>query len=358
MKIYCIILDTTPEEHKLRDFFDKKNFERCDQISNCFTTTSVISLLTGKLPSELLKDGLGGYLWQSYVKGGRIIWPFENQYISNTLYENGWDIEFHIPEFTLRDTSIPLTVTSNQNYKWTTVENETIERSLLLKGKIAEEHFKKEREYVNKTQQLTHKNQFYLFHYHYYHAALIHGHSVDSAIEEQLKILNVWDFNEPNALFWIFQDHGNFHNFDYTCSPAGFHTWIRIKDNTENPLKINSHYVSINDFYSTILSKLKIEYNNPSESISLEKDQNKDRIYFVEDSRVSTDKYKSTTAVACEFKEWRGNRPSILNAVSYYKLKNRYYAFVKNLETKQIVTKDSIDIHLKERLNKKFSWIR
>ena len=59
MKIYCILFDTCPQYKKIEDLFLSKNLHYSDYITNSWTATTLISMFSGRTPSEMKKYGIG-----------------------------------------------------------------------------------------------------------------------------------------------------------------------------------------------------------------------------------------------------------------------------------------------------------
>ena len=156
----------------------------------------------------------------SYLdKNGIVDWPFAKKYITNILYDKGWDIEIHIPTIPPRVAGFFQGVTFDSRYNWTSIEDKRIkmvQKKILVNEEFGRSHFNKGKKYIKKLQSKNSKiNSFVFIYYGCYHAAITYKVKSSSAIREQLKILDCWDFDEPDALFWIFQDHGNWKTFNY-----------------------------------------------------------------------------------------------------------------------------------------------
>jgi len=362
LKIYCILLDTTPLDSPLRNFFIQRKFKQLNQIANCYTTSTIISMFTSKLSTDLMEGGIGSHSWQVYIQKetGGVRWPFEEkEYITNLLHRKGWNIEFHTPNTPSNISCISYTVTSDRRYKWTSCENEIVELEILQDGQIAKNHFKKEKKHIERMQlEPNDKNKFYFVHYYYYHTALIKKQNAAAAVQKQIKILDCWNFNESNSLFWIFQDHGNFRKFNKYCAPNAFFTWVQFKDNSINSLQTETNFISIRDFYPTILKKLKINYKgNNVESKSIDEKQSNERVYFSEDNR-SEEKINTRimTFMASKFVHWK-KQPTTLRSVTYYMPNKKFFCYELDLKTEKISQIEIIDNHLKSCLIQRYSWL-
>ncbi len=358
MKIYCILLDATPENSKSIHFFDDRHFQRLHQISNCFTITSLVSMLTSYMPSDLIKGGIGYNSNRNYWReNGQVHWPFEDKYILSILKDHKWDIEIHVPirqhyrQWFLESVSSRYKVTSVENRKMNLKE---MYRCWSLDNEMLNDHILEEKSYIKKIQSEDVKNKFYLFAYNYYHfpACQELDHLCPMMMEKQLNVLSSWDFDEEDALFWIFSDHDCGLNFDYKCQPIAFNMWAQVKDNTKYPLCIESRYTSIRDFAPTVLRKLGISHKCGDETYSIEMNQDSDRIYYVEDSRMANERWKSVTFVACKFGDWVNGVPRRLVSVSY--CNKVYYCYELNLADGKYVELKEVDESLKSNLMARF----
>ena len=358
MKIYCILIDTLHETPEIKKFFGGRNFTDITQISNCSTLPSLLSLFTGKLPSDLIDRGIGYHSWKKYQKmdGSGILWPFHNEFMFKDLYENDWDVELHFPDG--RDWWCWLELISDPKVQITSVESHDIEEDILycLDGDIVRDHFKKEKEYIQSIQTSQINNKFHFVRYGYYHIALCapkkyKNSNIESiTIDQHMDLLNSWDFDEPDSLFWVFQDHGNWKSVTHKAEPSSFYTWAKVKDNTQQPLSIESKYISICDFVSIVLKKAGIE---KGDSV-LDNPVDKNRIYYVDDSRAADNLYRTTTYIACKFIDWVGEQSSKLLSISYNNTKGLYYSFIYDIKKKEYTELEQIDESLKQSLIQRF----
>ena len=303
MKVYCILCDSIPLGNSLETYLQNKGFHHFTQVSNCFTTTSVISLLTGKLPSDLEEDGIGYGTHSLYQTGSNQPWkvnyPWKNQLMISQLNKAGWDIHFHNADwfywticndnFITKTTSMPCIVECEEKFR---ILSENYGKLLLNENNWFHEN---EKEFIKKIQdEKTNKDKFYFIKNNQYHEALIEHSSKKNALTLIEKWFDYWDFEEEDALFWIFSDHHDFTQIDKLCNAPSMLTWACVKKNTKTSLGINYNYIHIKDFYNLFYNK-QISFN-------------KNRIYFIEDARQQIDTQKSTTAVACKFVNWSNGK--------------------------------------------------
>ncbi len=360
MKIYNILLDTYPEDPEMMSFLQQQGFHKVNHITNCFTLTSYMSMLTSEMPSDLEKDGIGYSTQERYWKENRAVkWPFADKYIMNILANNGWDIEIHLPEGgSIKDWFL-FTVVNDDRYQITTIEDKEIVRQLSRNDNTFMQHVAKEKEYVRKMQKTKFdRDTFYLIKYSYLHSAIFHGKTNQFPLikQQQLELMKTWNFEEEDALFWIFSDHDSWKNFDYRGQPNAFYRWAQIRDNTLQPLQIKSNYIAIGDFYNTILDKLDIDYDSNKESYSITCEQDQDRIYYMEDSRLAVELWKSTTFTSCQFIDWIDSIPNKLISVSFHMLNKTHYYYIMDLNTQKVEESIITPEHvlLRDALHKRF----
>lgn len=346
MKIYCILNDAIPLGNKLETYLQSKGFHHFTQVTNCFSTTSTISLLTGKMPSDLKQGGIGYHTHFENKINGNTEYKWKDQLLTHKLYEQGWDIHFHNAnwfylticndKFIKKTTSMPITVEKEEEFR-----NKGNYNELLLDGNS--DFYKKEKEFINKIQaEKTNKNKFYFIKNNQYHQTIASKGDKNKALDLIIKCFDYWDFEEDNALFWFFSDHHDFTMIDKLCKPPSVLSWACIKDIGLFMVSPLINYIQISDF----INSENFEYN-----------KNKDRIYFSEDGRLSIDPLKSTTAVACKFVNWINNKANTMVQVSYFKSENKYYGFMYNLNTKKLQVYP-VMTELKEALQRRFSWVK
>jgi len=343
MKIYCLLIDSLPENSQLTNFLQQKGLKVIPQITNCYTTTSVISLLTGKLPSDLEQGGIGYETHYQNKKRGSVNYPWKHQMLTHKLHKKKWKIHLHNCEwfyeticndkFLIKSTSCPVPISKAHDFR------QTYEyKKLFLLDDIKNNPFYDNHKQHIRTIQSKKGNSFHLIKYNQYHDSIIFKTDKQQAIDRILNLLNCWDFDEPNSFFYVFSDHHDFTKIDKLCQCPSFLTWAGIKDNTTNPVRIDSN-LWIGDFYTMIMSKFNNEIYckviNPP-------------VYFSEDARASVDLLNSTTAIACCFIDDK------LIQTSYYKPENKYYGYLYDLKKKTI---QAYPVTFKEILQGRFKWI-
>ena len=347
MKIYCILCDSVPLGNILEDYLKLKRFHHFTQVSNYFTTTSIISLLTGKLPSDLEEGGIGYHTHFNYKVNGKIEYSWKEQLLIYELYYANWNIHFHNAtwfypticndNFIEKSCSYPVKVEDMQKYYDT--QKKDYVRELLSKDSL---YYKKEKEFIRKIQtEKTKKNKFYFIKNNQYHEALVNKTNKEKALKLIEQWFGYWDFEEEDAIFYIFSDHHDFTKIDKLCKAPSMLTWACVKVNSQIPINFKRHYIHIKDF----------------SEFDYEEAEDRDRIYFTEDARCNIDTQNSTTAVVCKFIDWVNNRPKRLVQVSYFKPENKYYGFVYDLESKKLQPYPVLN-ELKQALRGRFEWIK
>ena len=59
VKIYCMLFDACRQNERIEEAFKSKGLHYCNYITNSWTTTSLVSLFSGKTPSEMSSKGIG-----------------------------------------------------------------------------------------------------------------------------------------------------------------------------------------------------------------------------------------------------------------------------------------------------------
>jgi len=364
MKFYCILYDTMPYAKDLETIAESKNLNFHHQISNAFTTTSVFSLLTGKLPSQIFQNGFG-YNSEELLSN-EPIWC--NSILFDHLKKDGWEIRLHNSVWIndviynrqeknfFYSTSYPGGYEKEKKHRWglKEIENLTIEKT-----PQSLEMLESEKKFIKQFQEeKTEKNIFYFIIYHHYHAAAAQSRNHNIAREYMLELMNSWDYNEENSIFWSFADHGNFQFIDSWCTPPhAINTWAISKNNIfadKRPKKL----ISILDFFETFKDIFQINIKSNELAQSIYGEQDKERIYFFEDSRSYVDLHKSTTAGAVVCSEWSENYPVSLLQFSYNKpfKQSKYFSYnLSSLFLEEINYSDKIT---KQNIEKIFNWTK
>jgi hypothetical protein len=388
VKIYCVLCDAAYlPMNKMFELAKRNDATYLPQVSNSWTLSSLVPMLTGKLTSDILDHGLGwDYAFPEMVADHKQKW--NENIVINDMLKNDWDIHYHnnscIYELLYGDKNIKQT-----NINFPGVDIYDVEKQGLWKfehpgdapssiwaqpevhklmfghGKDSDEFRNREFEAIKNFQKekIT-KNKFYFIGYQHLHMAYGKGrepgYEVDHNLANQqvIDLINAWDFNEPDSLFIFFCDHGNFRLVDrYMTPPHSWFSWALVKDNTTDK-KIKKKMISIRDVYTIIADKINIDYSNIKDIENIFDEQNQDRIYFAEDGRSIIDRNKSTTASAIKAIDWMENGyPRNFLQVVYHKPENKFLMYLFDAVKEEIFLCDSVDSKIKRELINRFSWI-
>lgn len=345
MKIYCILLDTMPfceTAIKLENIVGGK-LRR--QVSACYTTATLIQLLTGELTSDVIYHGLG-YLSRCDN------WPWLSDTLPYYLNEHGFD-------FKTRNHSEIVSILGYNKCAFHKDDTDVMYMKdqafveCLGGGSIANNYKNNEIAYIRKIQQ-SKENSFYIINYNHCHAAPHYENErqnwkLQRAYDRIIEILNSWDFNEPDSMFYVFSDHGLWHNPELTKHPLPTHffTFNIFRDNTKSPVDFNDGITSSQDFYNLMLNK----FND----VPLPIEEN--RIYFTEDGRSAIDSKNMTSAIAITFTD------RLMKYVIYHSKDNKFVEIHAVLGKNKFVTNTHMlsmvqDIRLVSALKNKFDWVK
>ena len=357
MKIYCIKIDSMPFCSEVLQMQKLIKGSLTRQVSGCFTTETVVQMLTGKYSSLLHSHGIGYNTWTEQVQDLSIAlyvpidirpdeglpnWSWLKQSIPCLLAKKEFKVK-------AKDPGVLCGVLGFLRYP------EFYQRSLISLFKSNETG---DIEYIKQIQNDDDKKVLHFINYAHYHRACDSSSNLEEmhnaqkqAGEDVLKILSAYDFTEPDSLFWIYSDHGpwRFPEFGGYPKPLNFFTWSIIKDNTKNPISPTLPVSSAQDFYQAVLSK----FDNNLKPFP----QDKDRIYITEDGRMSINSLRSTTAMACKFCKWVDNMPLLMKQIIYHEPDNKFvqnnivFDEVENYET--VEPEDD----LKNSLRSSFDWV-
>ena len=277
MKIYCILFDTCPNMPEIEQLIRSKGLHYCDYITNSFTTTSLVSLFTGKTPSEMNQGGIGYHGTYAHLEDKK---EWDSKMLFNNLPED-WQIHLH---------------GDKDNVHFVPQECGGINRE--YKSYIHTPN-QNEKEFLKQMQELpSDENHFIFLKYNQFHDAVAHGTNHHDAVESFMSIINAIDFEEENSLFWLFSDHGIPHYVDALMSPPhSWLTWVSVTDNiTNEPVTKNLIYVL--DFFNTVMNRA-LDNKTTDDVLS---PVIKNKIYVTEDGRADADEFKCTTvsAICCQ----------------------------------------------------------
>lgn len=352
MKIYCIKLDSMPFCKKILSINDMVKGHFLRQIGGAASLETACQMLTGKHSSLLEPHGMGHVLWQDKVKDlsksvGPLLsrpmeaypdWSWIEETLPLLLYEKGYKTEALNP-FVLSGCF------GFMKYP-----------ELYRHIEIPVHNYEANYDYINKIQS-GQEDMLYFINYGLAHVAVDTSSSLEDMnkkLEDDLdiilKVLQGWDFSESNALFWFYSDHGPW-RWPYLGAfpePRNFVTWVVLKDNVNVSITPELKLISATDFYSTMLSKFGI----------MNSTINKNRIYCTEDCRHALDCKKSTTAMACVF---RNNQ---LRYLTYNEIDNRFLqrecSYIEDIYDFSPYTEKETDFdeELLTALRMNFGWVK
>lgn len=365
MKIYFILCDTVPLNNQLKQISKFKKANLLIQISNSFTLSSLLSLFTGKLPSDILEKGLGYHTTTNQnIKGKKQKWY--NSFLLKTLIQKeNWNIVFHnsyllskhlfFDENIKETSSFPGGPSSEKLSAWDAIEDELLSNS--NKAKSLDE---KEKSFIKSFQnEKTKRNTLYFISYHHYHTAISKQKNKKEIAKNKINdLIQQWDLSEPESLFIFFSDHGDWEFIDKHCTPPHpWLSWAMIKNNISDS-KIRQSLISITDYYPTLSEFIPSLKDTHSSSHNIFNKQDKDRVYFMEDSRANINLHESTTFSAIQVVQWDDNDiPILFKQTSYHKPEKKFKSFTYNLEKNKVSKSFFNHKHLKEALVNRFHEI-
>lgn len=345
MKLYCVLYDTMPFTKDLVNIAKMNDLTILKQIGKCYTFASLSSMLTGELACDLLKDGIGWSTWQVYRNSetGELKLPWLSRMLPEIFRKAGWKVHAH---------------NYSRYRKNVDTDPNNIYTELINTGAG-------EKEFIRREQNIkSEQNIMYFFYYDHFHDSIMNRRGEEDAKKLTYELMSFWDFSEPDAMFWFFSDHGSWIGFEERKypTPTNYLSWVLFKDNIKPSVEVDSKFISIRDFYATMVDKFKL---NKAPLISdiypIQKSQDKDRIYYVEDARAAVDKYNSTVAIACKFVDWKDNKPNGILQVIYYKPDDEFISMHISLDCLDfesgLIKMEKVDVELKDALLNRIEWI-
>lgn len=339
MKIYCIKIDTMPYIPRVLEYNKLVQGEFRRMVSGCYTLASTTMQFTGKLTSKLEPHGYGHWLWQDKKDtNGKVNWSWKKELVLHHLKEKGYKL--HLRNWTEfltyygmeDDFSSVSSILDGREGKWECPYRWSSEIALKHTLGQSEDVEDSEKEYIQSIQKEKGDN-FYFVNYNHFHIACQWSERISNlkknkqlAGEKVGKLLSFWDFNEPDAFFWVYSDHGYwFHPLlGKFPEPCHFLTWALIRDNTLTKLTI-PEILSIQDFKAHVISKLE-------ETKLKERD-----VFFTEDGRDIYSPKSMSTAVACSF-----DHNKKIDIAAYHSTTDEWYGS---------------NLSLQNRLKKEFDWV-
>ena len=302
------------------------------QITGCYTTETKIQMLSGKHSSALESHGNGYQLWMRKSKNTD---PLELRPVKDlpkyNWVENTLPFQLAKHGFKTKATNAPVLSYVLGLLKYPEIYSHTyISKTVVMK--------EEEITYAQRAQKTKENVLHFIEHYHFHHAcddapnSEVASTMTEKAWADLLELMNHWDFDEPDSMFWIYSDHGPWRRPELGGypKPVNFYTWVVLRDNTKNPFIPKLKVVSATDLFQIVMTK----FDGPALG------EDKNRIYITEDARMNIDPFKSTTAVACKVDE------DDIEYMVYHEPDDRF------------VFTGRYTIELKAALRKNFQWIK
>jgi len=288
MKIYCILLDGVPLFKELNTWFSENDFKVLPHVAaSSFTKGTLHSYMNGGVGSKYYYSGTS-YLENAPEKlwfkgeGSQLIWDEANKAGFDVIAKNsqGWlkDHIFRRRPFVRYDCC------------WTDSWNESIQVywENLRKNDAAHNYIDwlsgcyqsdAERKAIQAIQG-SKKDLISFAICDIFHDVIYYTNNSEvlrkRALNTVMHWINLWQANEPDALFWFFSDHGQ--KIKTQSTPSDYMTWAAIKDNKYG-LEIKNPFVYSGDFRSTIRAYLKRDsekelniYNRKEDSVLIHED--------------------------------------------------------------------------------------
>lgn len=301
MKIYCILFDAVHHNEQIKRFLIDNGFLYRPCVTNSFTTTSLVSLFSGLIPSQVYKLGIGyGSIYASLDHVEKNKW--DSKIILNNLPDD-WTFHYHADKH-------------NINF----LQNECFS----LKGnfiKYEHRNYDSEKELFNKMRDIpSNKNSIIFIKYNHLHEAYdCHSENFrknNKANNQFMNLLNNMKFDEPNSLFWFFGDHGNWAFIDeYMTPPHSTICWSAIKNNIKS-VEDSRKVAHITDFAHYLNHLI---FNKELKLM--------DKFYYSEDGRAAIDRSQTTSfSVLSELE------PEVLYQLCYHAVSKKFKFFRFNYE--------------------------
>lgn len=364
MKLYCVLFDTMPFTDCIRVLGKLKGMDLLRQVGNCYTFASLTSMFTGRLACDLLKGGIGWETWKNYYDEdlSRVNFPWKAQSLPDILRSNGWKINVHN-----NCTAYKTMIDGDSCNEYSNIIGSCKTTDHLYKHSLdMRSLYSNEKDYIREIQaEESGNDMFYFFYYDNVHHSIVDQRGQDgyeAAKDRTYELLEYWNLTEPNAMFWFFGDHGNWVGLGNQPTPEHYLSWVLFKDNTFPSIDVKSRFISITDFYATVVDKLRLSLvTQDLDTRPIWRPQIRNRIYYVEDAREKVDKQHSTTGVACRFVDWHNNVPGGILQVTYYKPNNTFTGTRTTLNKRGFLG-DTIEVEIdngiKEALISRINWIK
>ena len=332
MKIYCLLLDAMPwgggrpsdvgtgRSGGLAGIAEKGGLTGLTQIcGGMFTTTTLLSMFTGRLPSDIVPGGVG-YL--SHQEERYFDWMKKRDInLLDLLKQASFEVRLHhhldyllrmlcgfrgedpVSEFDAmlahgddRFSHVRLSGWDPQGAKLDVFEE-------YGDADKCATFYSNEAAYIRDLQaERCEGNMFFLTQQQDWHDSWYRRdkRALPGARARTEEWLSQWDFTEPDAVFWVFSDHG--YQVANEVTPKDSLAWVLFRDNTTKPMRPARSLISSLDFYATMLHKAGLDRYGISapDSISVHLPATPTRIFLGEDSRVKVEpRFCCSAVVSC-----------------------------------------------------------
>ncbi len=359
MRIYAINIDATPLFKEVENFLESQGFRRAYFLANgLFTTPSVRSCYHGRVFDELTVADQS--LIELLIEQDYAIAVHEDvdDVLRQVLREQPDYSNVSETECLLKDVVPMPDKEIYGNIRLTA--NPRIGRRHLF-GDAAEDRdfLRREKTFIEKVQagpanQLAHLNfqHYHDFVYGFHHGVEDKEDRLAQITDSTTSWLQAWDFNQTDALFFIFSDHGDC--VDRLTKPKDYLRWCYVKDTSTRPLTLSKSIVSGIDLFPTVLQQADIKTTESGDEVnahaeSFDAPLNKARIYSLADVRywdehwasretefspeqkmfieqLDPERSRMMSATAIKIIDWdQEDQPKKLIQATYYRHSQSYY---------------------------------
>ncbi len=300
MKIYCILLDGVPLFKELNTWFSENDFKVLPHVAaSSFTKGTLYSYMNGGVgskyyytgtsylenaPEKLWFKGEGSQLiWdEAYERGFDVIAKNSQGWLKDHIFRRRPFVRYDCCWFDSWDESI-------QNYWKNLRENDAARKYIdWLSGCYQSDSESKAIQAI----QGSKKDVISFAICDIFHDVLYYTSNSKElrkkALDTVMHWVNLWQANEPDALFWFFSDHGQ--KIKTQTAPSDYMTWAAIKDNKYG-WEVKNPFIYAGDFSETVRSFLQGSQEKRTDIFNREMDT----IMMHEDARAMDHKTRICT---------------------------------------------------------------
>lgn len=324
-----ILADTAQLIPAIRSLGVAKGAQLLHQVGQCYTNASVYSLLSGRQLSDLEPHGTGYYGGRKYhrtfedeagVSRTGVCWPWRALSFLRVLRSAGFDVHVHNGS---RETWWNLFV----DYDPLVTHSSTMDEGGFDTPHALDAVLQPDAAWLAAEQQAIVTMQaarperptFYFIVYHDIHSAALRETRREVAYHSLVHRLEAWNWDEPESLFWLWADHGDYGEvrIDGRLRPPNWLSWVMVKDNTAQPIRAGRRVMSIRDARSTLLARFAPAALGSDDEPPITEAVDPERIYIVEDSRFGSDSEHCDAAAAVMFVDWKEGLPRFILQCTY-----------------------------------------